>query len=147
MLLPIGLVVAIAAGTVASGALGMLFLHLAGSSEVAFVDGPSITISTDSPRYDLGEPIAITVTNSGTTPLLATDAYGLEIRGLDTVLIYSMPPVREVVLDPGQEADIVWDQTRDDGTAVLQGVYKLHIDAITPDGIIIDDDISIQILR
>ena len=133
-------------GAAAAGMLGVLFLYADGGDGIVYVDGPSITVSSDSPVYGTGEPVVIRVTNSGTVPLLSSDSYSMEIRGLDTVLIYSMPGRGGSVLEPDQSALITWNQTRSDGTQVLHGVYKIHVRAAAPDGAEVADGASIQIL-
>ena len=145
-MLPKSLIVAVSSGVASAGLLGLLFLYVGDGRDPVFVDGASVSVVADMERYKTGQPVKIAVINSGTVPLESPGMYGLEIRGLDTMLIYSVPDQAPHALEPGQEVHISWDQTKSDGTPVLQGVYKIHIRASAPDGTVVRDDVSVQVL-
>ena len=146
-MVPRGLVVAISAGVVAAGALGLLFLTLFDGRDLTFVEGPSVSLLTDMQRYEAGEPVEIRIVNSGTIQLLSGDgSSGMRIRALDTTLIYSAPGLGADLLEPGQEVLLSWNQTRNSGAQALQGVYKIDVVLESADGILVSDSVAIEIL-
>lgn len=146
-MVPRGLVVAISAGVVAAGALGLLFLTLFDGRDLTFVEGPSVSLLTDMQRYEAGEPVEIRIVNSGTIQLLSGDgSSGMRIRALDTTLIYSAPGLGADLLEPGQEVLLSWNQTRNSGAQALQGVYKIEVVLESADGILVSDSVAIEIL-
>ena len=147
-MIPKSLLLAIIVGIAASGLIGIFFLNLKDSNELTYVDGPSLSVLTDKTTYRLGEPVSIRVINSGTVPLVFEDSsYGMEIRGLDTILIYSPSSTPEsITLQPRQEAIFVWNQTKNNGDHVTQGIYKLYIKAITNNGTELQKTTTIEIL-
>ena len=146
-MVPRGLVVAISAGVVAAGALGLLFLTLFDGRDLTFVEGPSVSLLTDMQRYEAGEPVEIRIVNSGTIQLLSGDgSSGMRIRALDTTLIYSAPGLGADLLEPGQEVLLSWNQTRNSGAQALQGVYKIEVVLESADGILVSDSAAIEIL-
>jgi hypothetical protein len=92
------------------------------------VDGPSLSIVTEKSNFKKGEEIKIRIVNSGSVPLTFTDtSYGLKITGLSGMLMYS-PVSSQIIskLEPREEIEFVWDQIKNDGDAVLEGLYKIH---------------------
>lgn len=148
-MLPKSLILAIIVGVVASGLIGILFLDLKNTNELVFVKGESLSVLTDKSVYKIGEPITIRIVNSGTIPLEFSDAsYGLEIRGLDTMLIYSPISDQQIItLQPHEEATLVWNQIKNDGNKAVQGVYKIYSKATLSDGKKLEDSVVVEILK
>ena len=97
----------------------------------------------------MGEPIQITVVNSGTDELKFSDAsYGLVVKQLDSIPIYS-PISAQVIskLDSHEEVIFVWDQLKNNGEPILEGTYKITSKAITLDGSIIEKIVTIHIFK
>ena len=58
--------------------------------QLVYVNGTSLSIVTEKTNFTLGEPISITIVNSGTDELKFPDAsYGLIIKQLDSIPIFS----------------------------------------------------------
>ncbi|MEX0657483.1 MAG: hypothetical protein WD154_08080 [Nitrosopumilaceae archaeon] len=97
----------------------------------------------------MGENIQIKIINTGTTPLVFSDAsYGLQIVGLDGRTLYS-PIAAQVVsaLEPKEEQTFVWDQIKNDGEQVIEGRYKIVSTANYDEGKTIKKSITINILK
>lgn len=106
---------------------GIYLIDVKNTSQLVFVDGPSISIVTEKSNFKKGELIKITIVNSGTVPLTSnTTGFGFKITGLSGILIYS-PDVgmEESSLDPGGKIGFHWYQIKDDGNAALEGLYKI----------------------
>jgi hypothetical protein len=58
-------------------------------------------------------------------------SYGLRITGLSGILIYS-PTSSKIIskLEPKQEILFVWDQIKNDGSPVLEGLYKISVQGV-----------------
>ena len=99
------------------------------TSQLIFVEGPSISIVTEKFDFKKGEEIRIRIVNSGTVPLIFPDSsYGLRISGLSGILMYS--PVSDQVvieLEPRDEVTFSWDQIKNDGDDALEGLYKISV--------------------
>lgn len=85
---------------------------------------PSASVGTDKKSYDAGEPVVITVTNTGDKTLCVSQGYQAEaadgkIIYTSNVLMYSRP------LAPGESASYTWDQTDDAGNMVAPGGYRI----------------------
>ena len=86
---------------------GVYLIDVKNTSQLVFVEGPSISIVTEKFDFKQGEEIKIRIVNSGTVPLIFSDAsYGLRITGLSGILMYS-PVAAQVIshLDPGDEIE------------------------------------------
>ena len=128
-LLAKSLVIFVAIGVVAGFAYGLYLMDFKQTSQLVFVEGPSVSIVTEKFDFKQNEEIKIRVINSGTIPLTFSDAsYGLRITGLSGILMYS-PVVVQVVseLKPGDEVEFVWDQIKNDGDKALEGLYKISV--------------------
>jgi len=126
-LLSKSLVIFIGVGLVSALALGIYLIDVKSTSQLIFVEGNSISIVTEKFDFKQGEEITLRVVNSGTTPLVFSDAsYGLKITGLSGTLMYS-PISTQVIseLVPGDEIVFSWDQIKNDGNPVLEGLYKI----------------------
>ena len=108
-------------------AFGIYLLDVKNTSQLVFVEGPSISIVTEKFDFKQGEEIKIRIINSGTIPLIFSDAsHGLRITGLSGILMYSPVAVQVISqLEPGDEVVFSWDQIKNDGDTALEGLYKI----------------------
>ncbi len=82
-LLAKSLVLFICIGLISGLVYGVYLYDLKSTSQLVFVEGPSISIVTEKFDFKKGEEIKIRIVNSGTIPLIFSDAsYGLRITGL-----------------------------------------------------------------
>lgn len=126
-LLSNSLIIFIGVGIVAGFAFGIYLIDVKSTSQLTFVEGSSISVITEKSDFKKGEEIKIRIINSGTVPLIFTDAsYGLRIAGLSGILMYT-PNSAQVIsnLDPGDEVEFLWDQIKNDGDVALEGLYKI----------------------
>ena len=126
-LLAKSLVLFIGIGLISGLVFGVYLFEIKNTNQLVFVEGPSISVVTEKSDFKLGEEIKIQIVNSGTTPLIFSDAsYGLKITGLFGVLMYS-PVAAQVIteLEPGDEIEFSWDQIKNDNDAALEGLYKI----------------------
>jgi hypothetical protein len=126
-LLAKSLVLFIGIGVIAGFSFGVYLIDVKGSSQLVFVEGSSISVVTEKSDFKKGEKIKIRIVNSGTTSLIFSDAsYGLRITGLSGILMYA-PSAAQVIsnLEPGDEIEFSWDQTKNDGDTALEGLYKI----------------------
>ena len=130
------LVIFIGIGVAAGLAFGIYLIDVKNTGQLVFVDGPSISIVTEKFDFKKGEEIKIRIVNSGTVPLTFSDSsHGLKITGLSGILMYSPIP-RQVVsqLDPGNEVNFSWSQTKNDGESALEGLYKISAEGFDEQG-------------
>ena len=135
-LLAKSLVLFICVGLISGLAFGVYLLDVKNTSQLVFVEGPSISVVTEKIDFKKGEEIKIRIVNSGTIPMIFSDtSYGLRITGLSGILMYS-PVVTQVIsqLEPGDEIEFSWDQIKNDGDAVLEGLYKISTKAVDKQG-------------
>ena len=128
-LLAKSLVLFIGIGVIAGLGFGIYLMDVKNTSQLVFVDGPSVSVVTEKSDFKKGEEITVRVVNSGTVPLTFSDAsYGLRITGLSGILMYS-PVSAQVVshLDPGDEVEFSWNQIKNDGDTALEGLYKISV--------------------
>ena len=126
-LLAKSLVLFIGIGVIAGFSFGVYLIDVKGNSQLVFVEGSSISVVTEKSDFKIGEEISIRIVNSGTTSLTFSDAsYGLRITGLSGMLMYT-PSTAQVIsnLEPGDEIEFSWDQTKNDGDTTLEGLYKI----------------------
>ena len=126
-LLAKSLVLFIGIGVIAGFSFGVYLIDVKGNSQLVFVEGSSISIVTEKSDFKKGEEISIRIVNSGTTSLTFSDtSYGLRITGLSGILMYA-PSTAQVIsnLEPGDEIEFSWDQTKNDGNIALEGLYKI----------------------
>ena len=126
-LLAKSLVLFIGIGVIAGFTFGVYLIDVK-SSQLVFVEGPSISVVTEKSDFKKGEEINIRIVNSGTTSLTFSDAsYGLRITGLSGILMYAPITTTQVIsnLEPGDEIKFSWDQTKNDGDTALEGLYKI----------------------
>ncbi len=135
-MIPNSLKIALIVGIFAGAAITFVLADIRDNSDVTYVEGPSLTVFTEKSDYKKGEPVSVTIVNSGSTPLYFEDKYGFKVTGLSGMVIFS--PVisqADIVLEPRQEAQIVWDQKNNDGRQVFDGIYKISVHGFDDTGI------------
>ena len=124
-------------------------LDVKNTSQLVFVDGPSISIVTEKFDFKQSEEIKIRIINSGTAPLTFSDAsYGLRITGLSGVLMYS-PVSAQVVsqLESRDEIEFSWDQIKNDGDKALEGLYKISVKGVDKQGNQVEKSTTVTIWK
>ncbi len=126
-MIPNSLRIALAAGMLGGILTAVVLADLRAGQEVRHVDGASLVILTDKEDYERGEPVKISVLNSGGTNItFATSVHVMKIIGLAGMPIYpGVGTDEEILLEPGGRIEVTWDQTRFDGERVFDGVYKI----------------------
>ena len=92
-------------------AFGIYLLDVKSTSQLEFVEGPSISVVIEKFDFKLHEEITIRVINSGSVPLTYPDSsFGLKITGLFGELMY-LPVAAQVIskLESGDEIEFSWD--------------------------------------
>ncbi len=148
-LLAKSLVIFISIGLISGLAFGVYLLDVKNTSQLVFVEGPSISIVTEKLDFKKGEEIKIRIVNSGTTPLIFSDAsYGLKITGLFGILMYS-PVSAQVIsqLEPGDEVEFSWDQIKNNSDAALEGLYKISAKGVDKQGNQVEKSTTITIWK
>lgn len=116
-------------GVIAGLVFGLYLIEVKNTSQLVFVEGPSLSIVTEKFDFKQGEEIKIRIINSGSVPLTFSDSsYGLRITGLSGILMYSpWVSAEEItpVLEPRDEVEFAWDQIKNDGDKALEGLYKI----------------------
>ena len=121
------LVIFIGIGVIVGLVFGIYLIDVKNTSQLVFVEGPSVSVVTEKSDFKKGEEIKIRIVNSGTVPLTFSDSsYGLKITGLSGILMYT-PVSAQVIshLDPGDEIELSWNQIKNDDNAALEGLYKI----------------------
>ncbi len=143
------LIIFIEVGLVSALAFGIFLLDLKNTDQLIFVEGNSISIVTEKIDFKKGEEMKLQIINSGTTPLVFSDtSYGLKITGLSGILMYS-PIAAQVVseLEPGDEIIFSWDQIKNDGSPVLEGLYKISVNGVDKEGNIVERSTTVTIWK
>lgn len=130
----------------AAGLVAGLVLMDATGRELTFGQGVLLGVTTDKAEYGRGDSITINIVNTGTLPINTDESWGLRISGLAGNLIYRMPPVNGT-LEPGASQIVLWNQTRSDGSMVLEGLYRISVHGTGPAGQHADDHVTITILK
>ena len=143
------LIIFISVGIITGFAFGIYLIDFKSTTQLVFVEGSSISIVTEKFDFKQDELIQIRIVNSGTTELTFSDSsYGLKITGLSGILIYSPISVQVIsTLDPGDEIIFSWDQHKNDGDAVLNGVYKISVKGLDVDGNNIEKSTTVTIWK
>jgi len=126
------LVIFVGIGLISGLAFGVYLLDVKNTSQLVFVEGPSISIVTEKFDFKQNEVIKIRIINSGTVPLIFSDtSYGLRITGLSGILMYS-PISTQVIsqLEPHDEIEFSWNQIKNDGDKALEGLYKISVKGV-----------------
>lgn len=137
---PRGLAVAVCIGIIAGAAAGAALYGKGAAvpgAPLSYVDGPSLSVDAEKADYAAGEAVRIRVVNTGTVPLEFADAsYGVRVTQLDGIELFSPRPGDAgeggggpAVLAPREEAAVVWNQTKSDGSAALHGTYRISSSA------------------
>ena len=140
-------------GVVAGLVFGLYLIDVKNTNQLVFVEGPSFSIVTEKFDFKKGEQIRIQLINSGTVPLSFPDSsYGLRITGLSGMLMYSPGKSEDsglnvYLLNPKEEVEFVWDQIKNDGDFILEGLYKIHFEGFDPDSNKIDKSTTITIWK
>ncbi len=148
-LLAKSLVLFICVGLISGLVYGVYLYDLKNTNQLVFVEGPSISIVTEKSDFKQGEEIKIRIVNSGTTPLIFSDAsYGLRITGLFGVLMYS-PVAAQVIseLEPGDEIEFSWDQIKNDDDVALEGLYKISAKGMDKQGNQVEKSTTVSIWK
>jgi len=148
-LLPKSLVLFIGIGLISGLVFGVYLFDIQNTSQLVFVEGSSISIVTEKFDFKKGEEIKIRIVNSGTTPLIFSDAsYGLTVTGLTGILIYS-PLAAQVIshLEPGDEIEFSWDQIKNDSDVALDGLYKISAKGVDNQGNQVEKSTTITIWK
>ena len=148
-LLAKSLVLFIGIGVVAGLSFGVYLIDVKNTSQLVFVDGPSVSVVTEKSDFKTGEEITIRIVNSGTIPLTFSDAsYGLRITGLSGILMYA-PTSAQIIsnLDPGDEIDFSWNQIKNDGNLASEGLYKISVKGMDDVGKNIEKSTTITIWK
>ena len=146
---PRGLIIAILVGMLAGLVLGFFVITQFNHEQLVFQEGYSISIVTEKIDFELGETVSIKIVNSGTMPLTFSDSsYGLKITGLDGILYYT-PIAAQVIstLEPMDEKIFVWDQKKMDGSASLEGRYKIIVEGFDHENNKVKKSIVINLLK
>jgi len=141
------LVIFIGIGVLSGFLYGVYLLDLKSTSQLVYVDGPSISVVTEKSDFKKGEEIKIRIVNSGTIPLeFSDDSYLLRITGLAGITIYE-PSQKITILEPGKEIEYVWNQIKINGDPALEGLYKISTKSNTFDGQKIEKSITVNIWK
>ena len=143
------LVIFISIGLISGLVFGVYLLDIKNTNQLVFVEGLSISVVTEKSDFKKGEEMKLQIINSGTTPLVFSDAsYGLKITGLSGILMYS-PIAAQVVseLEPGDEIIFSWDQIKNDGNPVLEGLYKITVNGVDKEGNIVERSTTVTIWK
>ena len=143
------LVIFISVGIITSFAFGIYLIDFKSTTQLVFVEGSSVSIVTEKFDFKQDELIQIRIVNSGTTELTFSDSsYGLKITGLSGILMYSPISVQMIsTLEPGDEIIFSWDQIKNDGDAVLEGVYKLSAKGLDVQGNTVEKSTTVTIWK
>jgi len=149
-LIPKGAIICIVLGVIGSGLVGIFFSEIANQPPtLVYVLGPSLSVITEKTNFHLGESIRIKIVNSGTVPLTFSDAsYGLKIKQLDGIVLYSPTSTQVIsVLKPEEEKVLVWNQTKLDGSKIIEGRYNVVSSTDSSSGNVLKKSITINILK
>ena len=139
----------IAIGVFSGLVFGVYLIDLKNTSQLVFVDGPSISIVTDKTDFKKGEEIKIRIINSGTVPLHFEDtSFGLRITGLSGVLMYSPNPTPSFsILEPEEEIEFLWNQIKNDGDSAIEGLYKISAQGSDLNGNLVKKSTTVTIWK
>ena len=149
-MIPKGAIICIVLGVIGSGLVGIFFSEIANQPPtLVYVLGPSLSVITEKTNFHLGESIRIKIVNSGTVPLTFSDAsYGLKIKQLDGIVLYSPISVQMIsVLKPEEEKMFVWNQTKSDGSKIIEGRYNIVSNTEPSSGNVLKKSITINIFK
>jgi hypothetical protein len=148
-LLAKSLIIFIGVGIITGFVFGIYLIDFKTTTQLVFVEGSSISIVTEKFDFKQNELIQIKIVNSGTTELTFSDSsYGLKITGLSGILMYS-PISNSVIstLNPGDEIIFSWNQIKNNGDVVLDGVYKISVKGMDVEGNIVEKSTTVTIWK
>ena len=143
------LIIFIVVGIISGFGIGIYTIDYKTNNQLVFVDGSSISIVTEKFDFKQDELIEIKIINSGTNSLIfLNSSCDLKITGLFGILIYSpvYPPI-PFTLDPMGEVILSWDQIKNNGEFVSDGVYKISVHGIDSDGNIVEKSTTVSIWK
>ncbi|HET6457751.1 MAG TPA: hypothetical protein VFG24_02585 [Nitrosopumilaceae archaeon] len=149
-MIPKGAIICIILGVIGSGLVGIFFSEIANQPPtLVYVLGPSLSVITEKTNFHLGEPISIKIVNSGTVPLTFSDtSYGLKIKQLDGIVLYSPISAQMIsVLKPEEEKVLVWNQTKLDGSKIIEGRYNVVSSTDASSNNVLKKSITINIFK
>lgn len=130
-------------GAIAGLVAGLILVNMS-EQELSYGQGALLGITVDSERYKQGEPISIRAINTGTVPLGDGKSWEFRVAGLSGVLMYNTSWAH-VALEPGEDHIQVWNQTKNDQSQVLEGLYRISVRGWGPAGEEAADTIVITI--
>jgi hypothetical protein len=148
-LLAKSLIIFIGVGIITGFVFGIYLIDFKTTTQLVFVEGSSISIVTEKFDFKQDELIQIRIVNSGTNELTFSDSsYGLKITGLSGILMYS-PISNSVIsiLNPGEEIIFSWNQIKNDGDIVLDGVYKISAKGMDVEGNDVEKSTTVTIWK
>jgi hypothetical protein len=140
-------------GVIAGLVFGVYLIDVKNTNQLVFMEGASLSIVTEKFDFKKGEEIKISIINSGTVPLTFSDpSYGLRITGLSGMLLYapeSFPNANSQIqsLAPKEEVEFNWNQIKNDGDPILEGLYKIHSKGFDPEENKIEKSTTITIWK
>ena len=146
---PKGLILAISLGIVSGPIFGILLFDIGTQAQLIFVEGDSLSIVTEKTEFKKGETVVIKIVNSGTADLIFSDtSYGLEINQLDGISVFKPISAQMIsTLKSHGEIEFLWDQKKNNGEQILEGLYKVTSNAKSENGSSITKSITINILK
>ena len=144
------LVIFVGVGITAGLAFGIYLIDVKSTGQLVYVEGPSLSIVTEKFDFKKGEEIRIRLVNSGTVPLTFPDSnYGLRITGLSGILMHSpWAPSKDIpVLEPNEEIEFSWNQTKNDGDAALEGLYRISARGLDGEGTSVARSVTVTIWK
>ncbi len=143
------LIIFISVGIITGFVFGIYLIDFKTTTQLVFVEGSSISIVTEKFDFKQNELIQIKIVNSGTTELTFSDSsYGLKITGLSGILMYS-PISNSVIstLNPGEDIIFSWNQIKNNGDVVLDGVYKISVKGMDVEGNDVEKSTTVTIWK
>ena len=112
-------------GAVGGLVAGLMLMDMSGQ-ELSYGQGALLGITTDNDRYRQGEPVSIRVVNTGTVPLGGDTSWEFRVAGLSGMLMYN-EIWADMVLEPGEDHTITWNQSKNDQSQILEGLYRISV--------------------
>jgi hypothetical protein len=144
-MIPKGLLIAVIVGVSAGLALGVYLEKTYNNNTIRFIEGPSLSITTEKSDYTLAEPVKIEIINTGTMDAIFSTEPSLRVRALDGTEFFSTYS-DGAKLAPGEKLTITWSQQKNDNSNVLEGRYVIESFAFVRNSKI-GDSLTINILR
>ncbi|MGB6463839.1 MAG: hypothetical protein WA799_02650 [Nitrosotalea sp.] len=149
-MIPKGATICFVVGAIGAGVIGAFLFQISNQTpSLIYQNGPSLSIIPEKINYRLDEPVHIRIINSGTVPLTFSDSsFGLKIRGLDGTIIYSPISTQTIsTLNPHEEKMFVWNQTKTDGSKVIEGRYKIESNTSSDTDNVLKKSVTINVFQ